>query len=256
MKKNKTLLLTILTLCIITTVLAAYGSVLSISSGTSSYSPSTNKNSITHTAISKEQLADANKIKDIETTSISTINGKVEGRTGALTGNKTYDKVTHTYYKTPTSSKYATTEGYSKATYKDGAKGYDTDKETFGILGYTEVKNANLENNQNTDLETIFYERENLKDKEIQMLEEKNNQILFNTKSALNENIDLKKLTHINDIYVKEYPQYMEIYYEYIINHIKQGDYMPSGIYVDKNINKLYIVSISENKIYEYNIKK
>lgn len=60
---------------------------------------------------------------------------------------------------------------------------------------------------------------------------------------------------HINDIYVTEYPEYMEIYYEHIMDHIKLGDYMPSGVYIDENNNKLYIISISENTIYEYEIK-
>lgn len=257
MKKTRTLFLTALILCLTTTaVLAAYGQVVSISSGTSSYSPSTDKNAITHTAISKERFADANKIKRIETTSISTINGKVEGRTGAVVGNTTYDKVKHTYYRTPTTSNYATAEGYSKAEYKDGTVSYDTDKKTFRILGYTLARSDNLKENQRTDLETIFYERENLKNKEIQMLEDKKkSQVFFRSNSTINENVDLTKLIHINDIHVKEYPEYMEIYFEHIINHIKEGHYMPSGIYVDKNKNKLYIFSISENKTYEYDIK-
>lgn len=257
MKKLKTLSLTLLILTLmITTVFAfaAYGQVLTISSGNSTYSPTTNKNAITHIAISKEQLADANKIENLETTSISTINGKVEGRMGSLTGDTTYDKVQHTYYRTPTTNNYATAEGYSKAEYKDGTISYDTDRKTFRILGFTALSNDKLTENNKTDLEIIFDERENLKNKEIKFLKE-NNKSMLRTRSMTNKNIDLEKLTHINDVYVEEYPEYMEIYYEHIINHINEGDYMPSGVYVDNDNKKLYIVAISENKIYEYDIK-
>lgn len=254
MKKNRIILLTILIISTMSTIVfAAYGKVITISNGYSSYSPSTNKNAITHSAISKEQLADANKIKRIKTTSISTINGKVEGRMGTVTGNTSYDKVEHTYYRTPNTNNYAVAEGYSKADYTNGTTSYDSDKKTFRIFGYTELRNSYLKNND-TDLEIVYYEKENLKNKELQMLEEKkNNTVLFNNKS--NEKIDFSKLMHINDIYVKEYPEYMEIYYEHIMDHIKLGDYMPSGVYIDKNNNKLYIISISENTIYEYEIK-
>lgn len=251
--KKKTILSTILILVVaMPIVLAAYGRVTAISSGSSSYSTVTKKNTITHSAAAKEVLADAVDVKDLDITSISTINGKVEGRTGMITGGKTYRKISHTYSRLAGTYPYATAEAYVKAVYRDGSASYDTDKRNINVFHLIEARSNPVDDNHDKDLAIIANERESIRLKEINMTLSGKEKLSYSNSAG---NVDLSRLKHINDVNITNYPEYTEIYFEHIKNNVRVGNYMPSGAYVSEDGSKLYIASLSENKIYEYEVK-
>lgn len=95
----------------------------------------------------------------------------------------------------------------------------------------------------------IFNERNELKEEELKILESKNIDISKISSFEKDEGI-----FHINAAYINDYPEYKTLYIDYMNEHVGIGDYIPSGIYIDKDLNKAYFVSISDNKIYTYNL--
>lgn len=129
---------------------------------------------------------------------------------------------------------------------------WDSDTNTANIDNkindiFDEMYNKEDKHSKEEIRKHIFDEREELKEKELEILKE-NNIKLF-TKYENNEGI-----IHINAAYINDYPEYMGLYIDYMNDHIGIGDYMSSGLYVDEDLNIVYFVSISDKQVYTYKL--
>ncbi len=262
-KKGKLLAGVLVFLLLSTTVYAAYGSVRALSSGSSKARQTSSGiyNDVTHRGDAKEILTDANKIKSIYVRNVSLVNGKVHGdksKTGSL---QTHIIVSGSYSRKIDSQKRASTETLARATYKDNTVSEDISRNYISILGWTEARmKDNIDeiydiwddNDQSKDEieQYVFEERNELKEEELRILQNKNIDTL-----GINDSAKNKGIFHINAAYINDYPEYRTLYIDYMDEHIGIGDYVPSGIYIDKDLNKAYFVSVSDNQVYKYDLK-
>lgn len=58
----------------------------------------------------------------------------------------------------------------------------------------------------------------------------------------------------IDRLNLENHLNYRDKYIDYAIDYLNEGDYISSGVYVNRENNELYIVSISENRVYTYKL--
>ena len=154
--------------------------------------------------------------------------------------------------------KSTTTETSARVRYTDDSVTEDIDQDYIYIFGndiarnefYDEWHNKDDKHSKEEIEQYIFNERNELKEKELEILQNKNIDISQINSAEKNEGI-----FHVNAAYINDYPEYRTLYIDYMNEHVGIGDYIPSGIYVDKDLNKAYFVSISDNQVYTYDLK-
>lgn len=270
MRNKKILSLTIALIFVLltTTVYAAYGSITALSGGNSSARQTSSGiyNDITHWGDAKEVLADSDRIQNIYVRNLSAVDGIVYGDKQKTEHYQTHTSVTGSYSRKVDTEKKAITETLARARYTDDTVSEDIAHNYIYILSegiagkglndfkefYNERYNEN-KNNQNSkeDVEEyIFNERNELKEKELEILENKNMDI-----SLISSTEERNGIFHINAVHINDYPEYRTLYIDYMDEHVGIGDYIPSGVYIDKELNKAYFVSILDNEIYTYDLK-
>lgn len=270
MRNRKVLPLTIALVFVLltTTVYAAYGSITALSGGSSSARQTSSGiyNDITHWGDAKEVLADSNRIQNIYVRNVSAVGGVVYGDKQKTEHYQTHTSVTGSYSRKVDTEKRATTETLARARYTDDTVSEDVSQKYISIFGgdiarkgldgFKEFYNEWYDENKNDENlkdveEYIFNERNELKEKELEILENKNIDISLISLTEKGNGI-----FHVNAAYINDYPEYRTLYIDYMDEHVGIGDYLPSGIYIDKELNKAYFVSISDNEIYTYDLEK
>lgn len=253
MKKGKisSLVIALVFVLLTTTAYAAYGSVRAIASGSSK--ATRDYNNITHKGDAKEVLTDANKVRNIYVRNVSAVGGKIYGDKQKTEHYQTHTSVNGSYSRKIDDQKRATTETLARARYTDNSVSEDLDQRYIYIDGYDILRNEYDEPSKKDIEQYIFNERNGLKEKELEILQNKNKNIDISQINSVETN---KGIFHINAAYLNDYPEYRSLYIDYMDEHVGIGDYLPSGIYVDKDLNKAYFVSISDNQVYAYDIKE
>lgn len=267
MKKNRILSLTIVLVFVLlsATVYAAHGSVTAISSGSNKVTGSASSglyNNISHGGDAKELLADSNKVKNIYVRNVSAVGGKVYGDEQKTEHYQTHTSVNGSYSRKVDENKRATSETLARARYTDNSVSEDIEQRYISILGADIVLNKDDKlhelydeydkNSKDDTRQYIFNERNELKEKELEILKESN--VDISQIKLFEENTENEDVFHINAAYINDYPEYRSLYIDYMNEHVGIGDYLPSGVYVDKGLNVVYFVSISDNQVYTYDL--
>ncbi|HZJ98586.1 MAG TPA: hypothetical protein VFC79_01185 [Tissierellaceae bacterium] len=268
MKVNKkfraVILMTLIWGLLSASVYAAYGSVVAISGGSSTTEFINDEfyNHIDYQGRSKEVYADSNRVKNIYAKVICSADGQVIG-----TREKTEHYTTYTVAGGSTLRKVDTTERayidtLARARYEDNTVSQDVDYGYLNLFHFFIVSVPELPTKSPAKMDSEIKSIEekdgkykimldNLHQRELNVLAKSKEFKMLN----LNErSLEDGSIIFIDRLNLENHLDYRDKYIDYAIDHINEGDYIPSGVYVNRENNELYIVSISENRVYAYKL--